>query len=115
MILLAHSENLQTMHPQLDKQRFDTCERLMDALEECHRQSFLKQTLGVCNFEKDELTKCLHHTRTNDSYERIKRSKEKMKKLAEKRKEAEEETYGKNGYLKKVIQLELEKKTNREK
>ena len=43
------------MHPQLDRVRFDTCESLMDALEECHRQEFLKQALGLCNFEKDEL------------------------------------------------------------
>lgn len=94
------------MHPQLDKRRFDTCEKLMDALEECHRQSLLKQSLGVCNFEKDELSKCLHYTRVNDANERIKQSRERNKRLEQKRKQVEEELYGKNGYLKKVIEKE---------
>ncbi|KAK6460875.1 hypothetical protein DFJ63DRAFT_210274 [Scheffersomyces coipomensis] len=102
------------MHPQLDKNRFDTCEKLMDALEECHRQEFLKQILGVCNFEKDELSKCLHYTRVNDAKERIRISRERQKKLQENAKRAEEETYGKNAYLKKMIEREAEKKLNQD-
>ncbi|KAK6199944.1 cytochrome c oxidase biogenesis protein Cmc1 like-domain-containing protein [Scheffersomyces amazonensis] len=98
------------MHPQLDKNRFDTCEKLMDALEECHRQEFMKSVLGMCNFEKDELTKCLHYTRINDAAERIEKSKIRQKKFAEMRKRADEETYGKNNYLKKMIEKEAEKK-----
>ncbi|ODV78341.1 UPF0287-domain-containing protein [Suhomyces tanzawaensis NRRL Y-17324] len=101
------------MHPQLDKNRFDTCEKLMDALEECHRQEFLKQALGVCNFEKDELSKCLHHTRTNDANARIRASREKQKRLEQKRKQNEEELYGKNGYLKKVIEMDLKAKSEK--
>lgn len=98
------------MHPQLDKNRFDTCEKLMDALEECHKKEFLKQALGMCNFEKDELSKCLHLTRLEDSKERIRISKLKMKEAAERRKKIEEDTYGKNGYLKKVIEIEAKKR-----
>ncbi|ABN67942.1 predicted protein [Scheffersomyces stipitis CBS 6054] len=98
------------MHPQLDKNRFDPCEKLMDALEECHRQEFLKQCLGMCNFEKDELSKCLHYTRVEDAKTRIRESRERNKKFEMKRKQNEEEIYGKNGYLKKMIQKEAEAK-----
>ncbi|KAK6454356.1 cytochrome c oxidase biogenesis protein Cmc1 like-domain-containing protein [Scheffersomyces xylosifermentans] len=98
------------MHPQLDKNRFDTCGKLMDALEECHRQEFIKQCLGMCNFEKDELTKCLHYTRTQDANNRIRETRERNKILEMKRKQREEETYGKNGYLKKMIEKEAEAK-----
>lgn len=97
------------MHPQLDKNRFDTCEKLMDALEECHRAEFLKRAMGMCNFEKNELSKCLHTTRVEDSKARIRLSKEKQKAAAERRKKVEEETYGKNGYLRKVIEMEAKK------
>lgn len=97
------------MHPQLDRNRFDTCEKLMDALEQCHRQEFLKQALGACNFEKNELTKCLHLTRVEDAKDRIRASQERQKAQREKRKQIEEETYGKNGYLRKVIAMEAKK------
>lgn len=103
------------MHPQLDRNRFDPCEKLMDALEECHRQEFLKKALGMCNFEKDELSKCLHYTRVNDANERIRISRERQKITEKKRKEREEELYGKNGYLKKVIDKEVEKRLNGDK
>lgn len=96
------------MHPQLDRNRFDPCEKLMDALEECHRQEFLKKALGMCNFEKEELTKCLHYTRVNDANDRIRQSKEKQKKFEQRRKESEEELYGKNNYLKRMIEKEAE-------
>ncbi|CAD1812918.1 Cytochrome c oxidase biogenesis protein Cmc1 like family protein [Candida parapsilosis] len=98
------------MHPQLDKNRFDTCEKLMDALEECHRQEFLKQCLGLCNFEKEQLSQCLHYTRVNDAKDRIRKSREKQAQMKLKQKQREEEEYGKNGYLKKVIELEMQKK-----
>ena len=97
------------MPPQLAKRRFDTCEALMDALEECHRTEFLKQALGKCNYEKDQLARCLHYTRVEDSKERIRESRKKQKEIEKKRKQAEEELYGKNGYLKKVVELEMQK------
>lgn len=101
--------SLPTMHPQLDRVRFDTCESLMDALEECHRQEFVKQALGMCNFEKDELAKCLHHTRINDANERIKQARQRQKEYEKRRQQREEEMYGKNNYLKKMIEQEAAK------
>ncbi|KAI5949353.1 hypothetical protein KGF54_005588 [Candida jiufengensis] len=94
------------MHPQLDKTRFNTCEKLMDALEECHKQEFLKQCLGMCNFEKDQLAQCLHYTRVNDSKIRIREARAKAKKLDDVMKRREEEEFGKGGYLRKVLELE---------
>ncbi|EGV64805.1 hypothetical protein PSN45_005156 [Yamadazyma tenuis] len=96
------------MHPQLDKVRFDPCIALMDALEECHRQEFMKKALGMCNFEKDELDKCLHHTRVNNANDRIRQSKLRQKEVEQRRKAREEELYGKNNYLKKVIEKQME-------
>ena len=98
------------MHPQLDKNRFNTCDKLMDALEECHRQEFLKQCLGMCNFEKEQLIKCLHYQRVEDSKLRILETREKRKNWELKKKQAEEEAYGKNGYLKKVLEAEVASK-----
>ncbi|EGW29880.1 uncharacterized protein SPAPADRAFT_57388 [Spathaspora passalidarum NRRL Y-27907] len=100
------------MHPQLDKNRFDTCEKLMDALEKCHQQEYLKQILGMCNYEKDQLANCLHYTRVEDSKDRIRQAREKQKLFEEKRRKAREEEYGKDGYLQKVIDAELQKKQN---
>lgn len=97
------------MHPQLDRNRFQPCEILMDALEECHRQQFLTQALGLCNFEKIELTKCLNYTRLEHAKEKFRESREKNKKFEALRKKNEEEVYGKNGYLKKMIEKEAEK------
>lgn len=98
------------MHPQLDRNRFNPCEKLMDALEECHQQEFLKKALGSCNFEKEELSKCLHYTRMNDAKERIKESKERQKNREKKIREKEEALYGKNGYLKQVVTEEMKRK-----
>lgn len=86
----------------------------MDALEECHNQEFLKQSLGLCNFEKDELAKCLHYTRVNDSKERIKIARERSKLKEETQKQRHEELYGKDGYLKKMIEQEAAKKLAKE-
>lgn len=82
----------------------------MDALEECHRKEFLSQALGMCNFEKDELTKCLHTTRVEDAKARIRIRLEKQKAAEELRKKIEEDAYGKNGYLRKVIEIEAKKR-----
>lgn len=98
------------MHPQLDRNRFDSCEKLMDALEECHKAEFLKKAMGMCNFEKDELTKCIHAQRSDDAKARIRASREKQKVLKEQQKKRDEELYGKNNYLKKVIEMEALKR-----
>ena len=65
----------------------------------------------MCNFEKDELSKCLHMTRVEDARERIRLSQERQKAVKERQKRIEEEKYGKNGYLKKVIEIEAKKET----
>ncbi|RCK65510.1 COX assembly mitochondrial protein 2 [Candida viswanathii] len=100
------------MHPQLDKNRFNTCEKLMDALEQCHRQEFLKQCLGLCNFEKEQLIQCLHFQRVEDAKVRILANRAKQKAWEQHRKENYEEAYGKNGYLKKVLEAEAAKTDN---
>lgn len=82
----------------------------MEALERCHNQAFVKQLMGMCNFEKDELSKCLHVTRVEDSKARIRVTREKQKAIQALMKKGEEETYGKNNYLKKVVELEAQKR-----
>ncbi|CAK7891314.1 COX assembly mitochondrial protein 2 [[Candida] anglica] len=100
------------MHPQLDKRRFETCEKLMDALEECHRIEFVRKLMGMCNFEKDEVAKCLQYVRYQEARERVIASRAKAKVTDQKRKENQDDLYGKNGYLKKMIEKEAEKKLN---
>ncbi|CUM65060.1 uncharacterized protein PRCAT00002682001 [Priceomyces carsonii] len=103
------------MHPQLDRNRFQPCEKLMDALEDCHKQEYVKQVLGMCNFEKNELSKCLHYTRVEDSKDRIRRSREKQKIFEAKRKQNEEEIYGKNNYLKEIVDRDAQKLSEKSK
>ncbi|ANZ75559.1 BA75_01941T0 [Komagataella pastoris] len=100
------------MHPQLDSERFHPCEDLIKALQECHRNEFMKQIFGLCNEPKTLLTKCLHDTRLAQEREKILERKEKTKKFELRRKQLEEEKYGKDGYLKKVIEKELELENN---
>ncbi|RKP32679.1 UPF0287-domain-containing protein [Metschnikowia bicuspidata] len=102
------------MHPQLDRNRFDKCEKLMEALEQCHNQVFLKQLMGLCNFEKDELSKCLHVTRMEQSKAHIKATRDKQKAIQKTLRKEEEEVYGKNNYLKKVVELETQKRQGRQ-
>lgn len=79
----------------------------MQALEDCHNTNFVKQLMGLCNFEKDELNKCLHVTRVEDSKARIRVTRDKQKDFFKKvREQEEEETYGKNGYLRKVLEAQ---------
>lgn len=80
----------------------------MDALDQCHRQEFLARAAGMCNFEKDELSKCLHFTRVEDSKARIMESRAKNKAWQARRKQTEEEEFGKNGYLRKVVEVEAD-------
>ena len=84
----------------------------MDALEECHRNNFVKRAMGTCNFEKAELTKCLHYVRVEDSKDRIRVAREKERKREQRIKENQEQLYGKNNYLKKMIETEAERKLN---
>jgi COX assembly protein 2 len=98
------------MHPILDRDRFQNCEDLIDALEECHRLPYLDTLLGKCSDIKLQLSTCLHENRlANDRIQILKRQ-EKNKQLEISKKKREEEEWGENGYLKKVIELEYQQK-----
>ncbi|KAG7880651.1 hypothetical protein KL905_002625 [Ogataea polymorpha] len=89
----------------------EECEDLIDALEECHRTNFLEKAFGKCNIVKQDLTNCLHESRLAAEREKIKEKRKKAKEFEMKKKKLEEEEYGKNAYLKKVIEIEYEKRT----
>lgn len=98
------------MHPILDRDRFQNCEDLIDALEECHKSPFFETVLGKCSDVKIQLSTCLHESRLASDRENIIKRREKNKILEEKKKLREEEEWGKDGYLKKVIELEYKNK-----
>lgn len=102
------------MHPILDRDRFQNCEDLIDALEECHRAPFVETILGKCSDVKIQLTKCLHENRLANDRANILRQKERNKELEEKKRKREEEEWGDNAYLKKVVELEYKKKLQQE-
>ncbi|ODV87313.1 hypothetical protein CANARDRAFT_91528 [[Candida] arabinofermentans NRRL YB-2248] len=98
------------MHPMLDRDKFMRCEDLIDQLEECHRSDFFEKAFGKCNIIKQDLTNCLHNARLAADREKILERRKKNKEFEMKKKQMEEEEYGKNGYLKKVIEQEYQKK-----
>lgn len=98
------------MHPILDRDRFQNCEDLIDALEECHRSPFFETVLGKCSDVKIQLSQCLHENRLANDRVQILQRREKNKQLEEKKKKREEEEWGENGYLKKVVELEYQKR-----
>lgn len=100
------------MHPILDKNRFQNCEDLIDALEECHKSPYLETMIGKCSDIKVQLAACIHENRLAHDREKILQRREANKKLEMNKKKREEEEWGENGYLKKVVELELK---NREK
>lgn len=100
------------MHPILDKDRFQNCEDLIDQLEECHKSPFYETFLGKCSDIKIQLSKCLHDNRLANDRMKIIERREKNKSLELKKKQREEEEWGENGYLKKVVEYELNQKKN---
>lgn len=98
------------MHPLLDKDRFNNCEDLIDALEECHRSPFYETFLGKCSDIKLQLSKCLHENRLANDREQILQRREKNKVLDEKKKQREALEWGEDAYLKKVIELEYQRR-----
>lgn len=86
------------------------CEDLIDALEECHRSNFMDKIFGKCNIIKQDLTNCLHHNRLAMDRAKILERKAKNKELEIKKQKLKEEEWGKDGYLKKVIEKEYELK-----
>lgn len=103
------------MHPILDRERFQNCEDLIDALEECHRSPFFETVLGKCSDIKVQLSQCLHENRLANDRIQILERREKNKILEQKKKQREEEEYGENGYLKKVIEVEYQRKLQSQK
>ncbi|KAH3668950.1 hypothetical protein OGAPHI_002705 [Ogataea philodendri] len=85
------------MHPVLDRQYFMS------------RSGFVEKAFGKCNVAKQELTNCLHESRLAKERDQILMKRKKTKEFELKRKKLEEEEYGKNAYLKKVVELEYEK------
>lgn len=98
------------MHPILDRDRFQNCEDLIDALEECHKSPFIETMFGKCSDVKVQLSQCLHQNRLANDRIQILQRREKNKVLEEKKKAREAEEWGENGYLKKVIELEYQQK-----
>ncbi|KAG0679886.1 hypothetical protein C6P40_003897 [Pichia californica] len=103
------------MHPILDRERFQNCEELIDALEECHRSPFFETVLGKCSDVKIQLSQCIHNNRLANDRIQILERREKNKILDAKKKQREEEEYGENGYLKKVIEVEYQRKLQQQK
>lgn len=98
------------MHPILDKNRFQNCEDLIDALEECHKSPFFETVLGKCSDIKVQLSTCLHENRLANDRENILKRQEKNRVLEVNKKVREEEEWGEGGYLKKVVEMELKQK-----
>ncbi|SCV99751.1 LAFE_0B01706g1_1 [Lachancea fermentati] len=98
------------MHPQLEAERFHSCLDFIQALDKCHQAEYYKRALGLCNNEKEALTKCLHEARLEGERRYIKESREKQKVIHAKWKQIEEEQYGEDAILKKIIQRQVAKK-----
>ncbi|KAL6937841.1 hypothetical protein ACO0RG_004365 [Hanseniaspora osmophila] len=83
------------------------CYDLIQALNECHQKEYYKRALGLCNVEKDALSKCLHDARLEGTKYAINKNKEKRKRLEEKWKKMQEEQYGEDMFLKKLLQKKI--------
>lgn len=98
------------MHPLLDKDRFSPCEDIIDELEECHKSPVFERFFGKCSEVKMRLTKCLHEARLAHDRELILQRREKNKVFEEGKKQRHKEEWGEDGYLEKVIEVELARK-----
>lgn len=101
------------MHPLLDKDRFSSCEGLIDQLEECHKSPVMERFFGKCSEIKTQLTACLHQERLAHDRELILQRREKNKTFQEGKKQRDAEEWGEDGYLKKVLELELQNRQNK--
>lgn len=64
----------------------------------------------MCNNEKEALSQCLHEARMSGERRYIRESREKKKVTEAKWKKIEEEEYGEDAILKKIIQRQVAKK-----
>lgn len=60
--------------------------------------------LGLCNNEKEALSQCLHEARLAGERELIKQRRQERKMVEEKWKKIDEEEYGEDAILKKIIE-----------
>lgn len=97
------------MHPQLEAQRFNSCIDFIKALDQCHQKEYYKRMFGVCDIEKEALSNCLHQARKNGEKEQIGIMREKRKDLEKKWKKMDEEEYGEDLVLKKLLQKHSDK------
>lgn len=47
------------MHPPLDAHKQEGCEKVIQALEECHRAGTFNKFIGACNAAKRAVDECL--------------------------------------------------------
>ncbi|CCE91054.1 Cmc2p TDEL_0C01650 [Torulaspora delbrueckii] len=99
------------MHPQLESKRFNSCYDLIVALDKCHQKEYYKRIFGLCNNEKDALTKCLHDARLAGERDLIKQRREERKAVENKWKKIDEEEYGEDAILKKILERHQAKKS----
>lgn len=79
-------------------------------MDKCHQNEYYKRIFGLCNNEKDALTKCLHDARLDGQKQFIEKSRDKRKVLEEKWKKIDEEEFGEDAILKKIIERHQAKK-----
>lgn len=79
------------------------CYDFIQALDKCHQKEYYKRIFGLCNNEKDALTKCLHDARLAGEREFILKRKEARKDLEKKWKQIDEEEYGEDAILKTIL------------
>jgi COX assembly protein 2 len=47
------------MHPPLEPYKHEGCDKVIEALEECHRAGTFNKFIGTCNAAKIAVDKCL--------------------------------------------------------
>lgn len=100
------------MHPQVHSPRFISCHEYIEALEECHQTEFLKRCFGLCNNQKEALSKCLHEARIEGQKYQFYQSRQKKAAMEAKWKKSKEEEYGEDEFLKKLLEREIAKKSS---
>ncbi|CCD25244.1 Cmc2p NDAI_0E04270 [Naumovozyma dairenensis CBS 421] len=98
------------MHPQLEAERFHSCLDFIEALDKCHKKEYYKRIFGLCNNEKDALSQCLKEASLETKKKAIKQNREKRAQLDAKWKKIDEEEYGQDTILKKIIERQYNKK-----
>lgn len=67
--------------------------------------------MGLCNNEKEAVSKCLHETRLATQRDLIIKSKERQEKYKETFKKLKEDEYGEDQFLKKLLEREQAKRS----